>query len=253
MNMLAGLQQQLVLGTRGDTYDSGKLRQRQVYIGPDGCRIQDARFVPCPPGDRLIEGVSAWEKWINAEDNIPLLVKVALGHYQFESLHPFSDGNGRLGRLVAILQLVYNGALTYPLLNLSPWIEPRRAEYQELLLRVSQTGQFDAWVRFFCEAVRAQSADAVVRIDRLNATRVEMTARLKTAGAKGTSLDIVEDLLGYPVITARTAAKLHNVSYQAANQAISRLVGLGILREFTGRSYGRVFMCDAVVKEIERL
>ena len=251
-NLIAELQQILVRGTRGDSYDAGRLRERYVLIGPDNCRVSEARFIPTPHGDLLRDGVSDWERWINARDSIPLLVKVAAGHYQFECLHPFSDGNGRLGRLIAVLQLIYNGALQYPLLNMSPWFERRRNQYQDHLLRVSQTGEIDPWIAFFCSAVLDQAVDAFRRIERLISVRDEMVGTLRQARAKGTSRSIVDDLLGFPVVTVPAMATAHRVSYQAANTAVARLVELGILREATGRTYDRVFVCDAVLRELER-
>ena len=251
-NLIAELQQILVRGTRGDSYDAGRLRERYLLIGPDNCRVSEARFIPPPHGDQLRDSVSDWEKWINAEDSIPLLVKVAAGHYQFETLHPFSDGNGRLGRLIAVLQLIYNGALRYPLLNISPWFERRRSQYQDHLLRVSQTGDIDPWIAFFCNAVLDQSVDAFGRIERLITLRDELIRTLRQARARGTSRSIVDDLIGFPVITVPAMTAAHHVSYQAANTAVARLVELGILREATGRTYDRVFVCDAVLRELER-
>jgi Fic family protein len=251
-NLIAELQQILVRGTRGDSYDAGRLRERYVLIGPDNCRVSEARFIPPPHGDQLRDGVSDWEKWINAEDSIPLLVKVAAGHYQFETLHPFSDGNGRLGRLIAVLQMIDNGALRYPLLNISPWLERRRTRYQDHLLQVSQTRDIDPWIAFFCNAVLDQSVDAFARIERLITLRDEMIRTLRQVRARGTSRAIVDDLIGFPVITVPAMTAAHHVSYQAANTAVARLVELGILREATGRTYDRVFVCDAVLRELER-
>lgn len=252
LNLIAELQRLIVRRTRGDGYDAGRLRDRQVYIGEVRSGIEEARFVPPPPGDVLVRGVSDWEKWINAEDDVPLLVKAALGHYQFETLHPFSDGNGRLGRLVVTLYLVYSGALRYPILNLSPWLEPRRDDYIGHLEAVSRTGDFDAWVQFFCGAVTAQAQDGVSRIDDLLGVRAFFLDVLKGAGARGVVLDIAEDLIGYPYITPSRAAQLHGVTYPPANNAIQRLAGLGILREITGANYGRMYVCDAVMRIIER-
>lgn len=252
LNLIAELQRIIVRRTRGDGYDAGRLRERQVYIGENRSGIEQARFVPPPPGDPLVAGVSAWEKWLNADDDVPLLVKAALGHYQFETLHPFSDGNGRLGRLIVTLQMVYAGALRYPILNLSPWLEPRRDEYIGHLAAVSQTGDYDGWVRFFCDGVIVQAGDGVRRIDELLAFRADILQTLRADGARGVALDIAEDLIGYPYITASEAARLHGVTYPPANNAIQRLVALGILREVTGRTYGRLYVCERVLRIIER-
>lgn len=252
LNLIAELQAIIVRGTRGDSFDAGRLRGGQAYIGERALGIERSRFVPPPSGDELKDGVSDWEKWINSDDHTPLLVKAALGHYQFETLHPFSDGNGRLGRLIVTLQLVYAGALQYPVLNLSPWFEPRKERYKDLLLAVSQRGEYDEWLQFFFSAISAQADDAVARIDELMAVRAEFLERLRADKAKGVVLEIVEDLIGYPVITPSQAASLHHVTYPPAAKAIDRLVQLDILREVTGRSYGRVFACERVMRIVER-
>ncbi|WP_321184136.1 Fic family protein [Embleya scabrispora] len=247
LTLIAELQAILVKGTRGDSYDAGRLRQRQVYIGEQYGGIEQARFVPPPHGSHLENGVSDWEKWINAEDDIPLIAKTALAHYQFETLHPFSDGNGRLGRLIVVLMLTTAGALHYPVLNVSPWLERHREQYKDLLLHVSQTGDFDDWTQFFCQAVIDQAADTVARIEDLLTFRERVQSRLRTAKVKGVALGIADELIGYPFISPTQAANRHSVTYAAANTAVSKLVEHGLLREITGRSYGRLFACDEVI------
>jgi Fic family protein len=193
-----------------------------------------------------VQGVSAWEKWVHREDDLPLLIKIAMAHYQFETLHPFSDGNGRLGRLIIALQLVAAGAMTYPVLNVSPWLERRKDEYKDKLLAVSQTADFDPWIAFFCEAVRHQAEEGVARIEELLEFQQEIRQRLADIKARGVVNSIAESLLGYPVITISHAAELHNVTYPPASNAIETLVGLGVLRENTGQQYGRVYVCDRI-------
>jgi Fic family protein len=251
VSILKQLQAVLVEGTRGDSYDAGSLRAAQVYLGERHRGIEASRFVPPPPGEALVEGMSDWEKWLNAEDDLPLLVKAALGHYQFETLHPFSDGNGRLGRLVVVLQLIYNGALKYPILNISPWLEERKDEYKDHLLQLSQTGNFDPWLQFFFEAVRHQAEDAVSRIERIVEIRNRMREQLRQVKARGVVLEIVDDLIGYPVITVSQAAELHDVTFPPANSAIQRLVDLGYLTEITGGGYKRIFVCREIMAAVE--
>lgn len=246
LRLVSELQKILVARTRGDSYDSGRLREHQVYIGEEGGRIKESRFVPPPPGDMLRDGVSDWEEWINADDDLPLLVKAALGHYQFETLHPFSDGNGRLGRLLITLQLIQAGALTQPVLNLSPWFEPQRAVYVDHLRTLSVTGDYNPWVSFFAQAVAARSEAASKTIMALRDAREQFLAKLRGVGAQGVVLDLAGDLIGFPRITVKRAAEVYGVTYPTANNAISKLVNLGILREITGSNYGRVFACDDV-------
>lgn len=203
--------------------------------------------MPPPPGDQLEAGLAAWARWINEAD-LPVIAKMALGHYQFETLHPFNDGNGRLGRLVCVLQLMASGELTVPLLDLSAWLEQRRQEYQDHLLRVSVTGEFDPWVQFFSEAVRAQAMSAIRRIDALLEWRQHAVQRVRAAGVRGVAVRIVEDLIGYPVLTPTIAATLYGVTYPTANAAVARLESLGVLSERTGRRYGRLFVAQEVLR-----
>ncbi|WP_230594335.1 Fic family protein [Rhodococcoides fascians] len=252
LQLLSKLQQTLVKGTRGDSYDSGELRKRQVCIGQHGGGVANSRFVPPPNGDFLVEGMSDWEKWVNAEDDMPLLAKVALAHYQFETLHPFSDGNGRLGRLIITLQLIQAGVLQYPILNLSPWLEPRREVYIDHLLEVSATGDFDPWVRFFCEAVLARANSASETIAELLAVRDAFAAKLQAAKASGMIVTLANDLIGFPLLAVRDIQELYGVAYPTANNAVAKLVSLGILEEISGREYGRVFRCPAVYAVIAK-
>lgn len=251
VTMLCELQELLVKGTRGDNVDRGRLRTGVVYIGERTKGIEASRFVP-PPNTEVPDGMSDWEKWINTADDIALVINLALAHYQFETLHPFSDGNGRLGRLVATLQLVTHEALAFPVLNLSPWLEARKELYKDELLNVSKTGDFDRWIQFFCEAVIAQAADGSQRIEELLAFQARVRAQLDSAKVRGVALKIADDLLGYPVITPSEASKLYEVTYPPANTAIGKLADLGILREVTGGTYGRLFVCDEVIRILER-
>ncbi len=159
---------------------------------------------------------------------------------------------GRLGRLIVTLQLVHAGAVKYPVLYLWPWFELRKDEYKDLLLAVSQTGDFDGWLQFFLKAVAAQADDAVIRVDELMDARADFLDLLRADKAKGIVLEIVDDLLGYPVITPSQAARLHGVTYPPAAKAIERLERMGIVEEITGRSYGRVFACERVMRIVDR-
>jgi Fic family protein len=250
--LIGELQAIIVRGTLSETYDSGDLRKRQVYVGPKNRPVQEARFVPCPPGDQLVEGFSDWEKWINAESDVPIIVKLALGHYQFETLHPYADGNGRLGRLIAILQLIESGALASPSLNVSPWFEARKAAYMDGLLRVTHTGDFDAWVSFFAEGILAQAQEGMEIIEALVRYKDETLSRLRKAGLRGAVLQIAENLIGYPVIDVATAKSMTNRTYETANQAVARLVEHGVLREVTGKPVNRRFVCNTVLTIVNR-
>ncbi|MGZ5165789.1 MAG: Fic family protein, partial [Burkholderiales bacterium] len=155
--MLTDLQGVLAASSRTPVREPGRVRTHQVIIAAENYKsMRDARFVPPPPGDQLAVGLQDWEQWINAEHNLPIAMVAALAHYQFETLHPFADGNGRVGRLVIILQLLKSEALTDPALTISPWFLRHRDEYVDLLLRTSETGEWDPWVEFFCTALKEQ-------------------------------------------------------------------------------------------------
>lgn len=251
--LLSDAHRLLVQHTNSDGTDAGRVRTRQVIIGPDGCRIDEARFIPAPADDRLKAGLDAWEQWLRKPSDLPAVVRAAMAHYQFETLHPFHDGNGRIGRLAILLQLMTERALREALLEVSPWLEARRAEYQDQLFALSKTGNWDQWVRFFATAVRDQSASAVDRVNALIQYQSELRELLWSKSVRGgAAMHIAENLVGQPVITVTWAARLCNVTFPAANYAIRRLVSFGILEEVTGRDYGRVFVARPVLRIVDR-
>lgn len=245
-SLLGDLQKMIVNGTPGDTPDAGDIRPHQVAIGAQDRPIDQARFVPCPPGDQLEAGVKAWEEWIAADSDFLIVAKVAIAHYQFETLHPFGDGNGRLGRLVSILQFMKAGELRWPVLNIAPWFEENRELYQAGLMNVTLTGDFNPWVELFSHSVELQARQGLQKIQELLSLRDRMVADLRAKNFRGSTIEIAEILIGYPVIDVRTASILINKTFEAANQAIARLVELGILEEITGYSQNRLFGCKEV-------
>ncbi len=252
LGMLGELHRLLVAGTPADGAMSGRVRDHQVVIGPPGSRVEEARFVPPPPGPDLEIALRDWVSWVEGPSELPIVVRAGLAHYQFETLHPFNDGNGRIGRLLIVLQLLRDGVLHEPLLTVSPWFEARRREYQDRLRRVSETGDWDEWVAFFAEAVAAQAASTTDKVRQLLAYQDETRALARQRGLRGLAVDLIEGLIAYPILTTGWVADVHDVSRQAATTAIRRLVEAGILRETTGRSYGRVFAADEVIRILER-
>jgi Fic family protein len=249
--MLGELQRTLVRDTAGELDDAGGIRNRQVAVGSHRDPITASRFVPSPPGTLLDEGARSWLEWINASSDMPEVLRAALAHYQFETLHPFSDGNGRLGRLIVVLQLMQYGVLHYPILIVSPWFEARRREYQDHLLEVSQTGAFDPWIRFFGEGLRAQAEETHRRVEALIDYQDELRAAIRDKRVRGVRGDIMEDIIGQPIIEVTWAKEQYGVSYQAANEAVARLVADGILTEMTGRNYARLFAAPRVLRIVE--
>ncbi|MGH3393773.1 MAG: Fic family protein [Streptosporangiaceae bacterium] len=252
VHMLEQAQKILVRGTRADTPEAGHVRSNQVLIGLDSRPVEDARFIPSPPGDLLRDGVSAWQEWIQASHDLHPIAMAALAHYQFETLHPFNDGNGRIGRLVALLQLITAGELQSLIVNLSPWLKEREEQYQAHLFNINADGDFNQWVVFFCDALVAHTNEAVKRVAELLDMRQFLLDTARKARVRGVGLMLAGDLIGYPMVTARTVKDLYEVSPQAANNAVGRLAETGILRERTQRAYARIFGCDAVLAIIDR-
>jgi Fic family protein len=244
----------LMRGSRGDYAEIGTFRRRQNWIGTRrGQPVTESLFVPPPPGDDLENGIDEWERWVNDDSvRLPILIRVGLAHYQFETLHPFIDGNGRVGRLLIVLTLVESGDLRVPLLNVSPFFEQARDDYIDHLRSVSETGDFEPWVAFFANAIKTQSEQALTKADALVEARERIMQRLHEANVRGVALRIAEDLVGSPFVTPTRAAEKFGVTYEAANSAMARLVDNGVIREATGRTYARVFVSPEIVEIVSR-
>lgn len=249
--ILGELQQILVQGTPGELSDAGGLRDRQVAVGAHRRPISQALYVPPPPGEYLQAGVDEWVRWLNAPSDIPQVARAALAHYQFQSLHPFSHGNGQLGRLIVVLQLMRDGVLRHPMLVISPWFELRRREYRDEVLRVSRSGDYDPWVRFFADGLRAQADETHQRIEALLDYQSEVRTVIREKQIRGVRAQVMEEIIGQPVIAVQWATTRYGVSYQAVNKAIAKLVRDGLLEELTGRAYDRSFASVRALRIVE--
>jgi len=231
IGMLGELQQTLVRGTPGEFPDAGRLRDRIVVIGSRGGGFGDARFVPPPPGDQLRAGVEELLGWIASPPELPAVVLAALAHYQFETLHPYSDGNGRLGRLLVVVQLLRGAVIREPLLVVSPWFERRRERYQDELLQLSLGGDWDSWVSFFSAGVAASATDSRQKVERLLALREDLRTKVQEAGKRGAAERLAADLVDRPYVDRSSVVARFGLSGQGAQNAINTLVSLGILEE----------------------
>jgi Fic family protein len=236
----------LMTGVRGDRERPGELRDAQNFIGTR-TDIRLARFVP-PPHTELPGLLDDFERYVNdPEPELPLLVRVALAHYQFEAIHPFRDGNGRIGRLVVLLLLVRDGALPAPLLPVSAFLERHRERYMDLLLAVSTEGAWIPWIQFFLEAVGESAAHAGTQVAGLVALRERWHAQLHSARSSALLLKLIDALFRMPAVTVGQAAELLGVTPAAAGANVRKLVDLGILVEATGRRRGRVFLAPDIL------
>lgn len=252
IGMLGELQRTLVRGTAGELSDAGGLRDRIVVIGAPGRSLDDARFVPPPPGDRLRSGVESLLDWVNDPPDLPTVVQAAMAHYQFESLHPYSDGNGRLGRLLVIVQLLRGAVIREPLLVVSPWFEARRNQYQDALLRLSMDGDWDAWIAFFAEGVAASAAESQDKVERLVSLQGELRSGVQAAGKRGVAERLAADLVGRPYLTQKEVSQRYGLSKQGASNAIRTLLELGIIELSGMHALGnaRVYAAPAVIEVV---
>lgn len=232
LTLIRELQQLLVRRTTSDSPQAGEIRTTQVFIGSPTRRIEDARFVPTPPGPGLNIAVRSLVDWWDERNEPGLAVlDMAMFHYQFETLHPFTDGNGRIGRLLILLQMMSRGLLSQPLLSVSPWFEQRRPEYQERLLNVSARGEWENWVLFFCQGIEETCEDSLLRVKRLNFIRDRYRHLIRTNGYGSTALDIADRLIGQPSVSVPMLRRRIGKSDSAIRNALTRLADLGIVRQ----------------------
>lgn len=251
--LLGETQLLIVKGTKDEEWDSGDLRKRQVVIGRQGVPIEESRFVPPPNGPELEEGFSDWEKWINNFRSIPIIVRMALGHYQFETLHPYNNGNGRVGRLVALIQLIEEEILKFPVLDLSSWLDKHRDAYIDNLLRLSETGDVDTWIQFFSKAIEVRSNEITTIANKLIDFRDQTKKRMMETGFRGVmAFHIIDQLIGYPILDIQSIQKFTGKSFESANAAVVKLIEAGVLREITGRRRNRIFMCREVMEIVQK-
>lgn len=238
----------LMTGVRGEHATPGELRKTQNWIGTPGCTLREASFVP-PPPDVLNHCLGDWERFIH-ESGLPLLLTAALMHYQFEAIHPFLDGNGRIGRLLITLLLCERNALPGPFLYLSAFFEATRRDYYERLNAVSAEGDWDGWFDYFLNGVIRQCEDALSRAERINAL-VESWKSVVSGTTPKASYQVVESLAANPYVTSRGLEKQLGVSFNTANKAIKVLEDKGIVKQVGDSKRDRVYRAEAVLDILE--
>ena len=249
LNLIRELHQILLEGVRGADRRPGEFRRRQNWIGATR-NIDDATFVP-PPHDRLPDLLSAFERFVNTPVDIPLLLRLAMIHYQFEAIHPFEDGNGRIGRLLMSLLLDSERALPYPVLYLSAYFERHRSDYYDHLLFVSQRGEWSEWLQFFLRGVTEQSIDAVERAHQLLQLRNQWAEKFQTARSSALLIRLIDGLFENPFVNLGRAKNLLGVGAQSAQANIKRLCSAGMLKEITGKRRNRVYAAQDVLRILE--
>ena len=231
----------LMSDVRGEQRRLGEFRVDQNWIGPEGCSINEADFVP-PPVDHMRQAMAALERYINEERETPILIKCGLVHYQFETIHPFEDGNGRLGRLLVTLMLAEQGVLSRPLLYLSVFLKKHRPEYYRLLNSVRATGDYESWIRFFLQGVMDVSVEATETARRILDMRDAHITLVQQRISSAFAPQLVEYLLRTPATSVNKAARALGVSYPTTNNLLGEFAELELIEEITGQERNRVFL-----------
>lgn len=247
LRLVRELHQRLMHGVRGERATPGEFRRSQNWIGPHGSTPANAPYVPPPPAE-MHEALAAWEQFLHARGELPDLVQCALMHEHFEAIHPFLDGNGRVGRLLVTLFLIQRGRLSQPLLYLSEFIERNRDDYYRGLMRVRSHGDWNGWLHYFLAGVEWSARRAIRQAQQLLALRADLQARL---AGQPRALALVDPLFENPYIDARRVKALLHVSDPTARKALAALQHAGLVEETTGRKWGRQYLARGVLAAIE--
>ena len=231
----------LMENVRGQDKTPGEFRYSQNWIGPANCSLKDARYIP-PNVEDMQNAMSDLEKFINENVDYDPLIRVALIHYQFETIHPFLDGNGRIGRLLILLYLMEQGLLAKPVIYISYFLKKNQIEYYDRISEVRRSGNFEQWIRFFLEAVSKAASDSLESISKLSDLHDKNLEKLpKTTRSKDNLRAVFDYIEQYPIINIKRTAKELDISYNTVATAVKKLVELGILQEATNAARNRVF------------
>ena len=249
VRLIKEIHEKLMEGTRGGHLQPGELRRSQNWIGPRGATLNTAAFIP-PPPDVVARSLGELETFIHKTDQLPVLVKIGLVHAQFETIHPFLDGNGRVGRLLIAFLLTERGVLHQPVLYLSHYFRKHRSTYYDLLQRIREAGDWEGWLQFFLRGVVEVSGEAAETARRILLLREKhrsaITAHLGRAAGSGHK--VLETLYKRPIVSVHDVQKITGTTYASANTLVSRLETQGVLSEITGNARNRRFRYDAYVR-----
>lgn len=247
LRLVKEIHARLMEAVRGGNATPGEFRHSQNWIGPAGSTLADAPYVP-PPADEMLDCLTQWELFLHDRGSFPELIQCALLHEQFEAIHPFLDGNGRIGRLLITLFLIERGRLSQPLLYLSAYIETHRQEYYDLLQRVRTHGDWNSWLHYFLQGVEETSKQAVRQAGALMDLREHLHLELRS---KPKAAALIDPLFTNPYLTVSRTAELLNVSLPTARQVVRVLEESGLLHEVTGRAWGKTYVATRILRLID--
>ncbi len=232
----------LLAGVRGQNKCPGEFRHSQNWIGGTGSTLQNARYIP-PSIEDMQQAMSDLEKYINAEDNLDVLIRAGLIHYQFETIHPFLDGNGRIGRLLITLFLIEQKVLTTPALYISYFLKKNRIEYYDRMSEVRLKGNYEQWIKFFLEAVYESAKDAVETIDKLTALHDKNCTKVLNLGRRAKNgMRVFEYLESNPIIEIKKTSQDLDIAFNTISSVIKDLINIGILEQTSNQSRNRTFV-----------
>ena len=248
IRLIREIHTKLLQGVRGSHLTPGEVRTSQNWIGPAGCTLHEALFVP-PPPHQVMQDMSQLERFIHVDTALPLLVKIGLVHAQFETIHPFLDGNGRVGRLLITFLLCEQKVLLKPVLYLSYFFKQHRQQYYEELQSVRDNGTWEQWLTFFLSGIVKVSGQATETARRILALREEHRRVITDNFGRtaGNGHRVLEYIYRHPIVSVGDVQGLTETTYPAANDLVARLVKHGILHEFTGQARNRRFMYKSYI------
>ena len=231
----------LLSGVRGQNKSPGEFRHSQNWIGAAGCNLQNARYIP-PSVKDMIQAMSDLEKYINGDDDLDVLIRAALIHYQFETIHPFLDGNGRIGRLLITLFLIEKKVLSTPALYISYFLKKNRIEYYDRMNEMRLKGNYEQWIKFFLEAVYESAKDAVETIDKLTTLHDNYRLKIEGLGRRAKNvMRVFEYLESNPIIEIQKTARELDIAFNTISSIVKDLISIGVLEQTSTQSRNRTF------------
>ena len=252
VRLIREIHQILMKGVRGGHLTPGEFRRTQNWIGPAGCTLSEAVFIP-PPPDIVPQAMSDLERFLNSPSKLPVLIQVGLAHAQFETIHPFLDGNGRVGRLLITFLLTERKLLSKPALYLSHYIKRYKQDYYTRLQGVRDVGDWEGWLTFFLKAVSEVSQEAVTTARNILDMREDFRHRItnRLGRAAGNAQRVMDYLFMHPITTIKSVKELLGITQAGANNIVNRLVEIGLLKEITGYARNRRFRFDPYLRLFE--